>query len=107
MIKTYVLLMYTEIERFIHEKLLFGFWPLWKAFQWNLNRNTIIVIQANAFQIAVYEIMAILSWTQCVNLPQDYARLTKYHSKATIRTWSLILYLSNYMQIIAYYVYKE
>ena len=35
--------------------------------QWNLNRNSYIYINENAFQNAVCEMAAILSWPQCVN----------------------------------------
>ena len=41
-------------------------WTLRNKFQWNLNRNSNIFIQENAFESVVCEMAAILSRPQCV-----------------------------------------
>ena len=43
-------------------------WTPWNKPQWNINRNSYIFIQENAFQNTVCEMAAILSRPQCVNL---------------------------------------
>ena len=43
------------------------FWTLRNKLQWNLNRNSKIFIQENAFECVVCETAAILSRPQCVN----------------------------------------
>ena len=42
-------------------------WTLGNKLQWNLNRNSNIFIQENAFENNVCEMASILSWPQCVN----------------------------------------
>ena len=42
-------------------------WSLRNKLQWNFNRNSYISIQENAFESVVCEMVAILSWPQCVN----------------------------------------
>ena len=49
----------------LSEPVLEYCWPLAKTFHWNLNRNLYILIQENAFENVVCEIMAIV--LQCVN----------------------------------------
>ena len=41
-------------------------WTLRNKLQWNLNRNTHIIIQENALENIVWKMAAILSWSQCV-----------------------------------------
>ena len=41
-------------------------WTLRNKFQWNLHPNSYIFIHENAFENAVCEMTAILSWPQCV-----------------------------------------
>ena len=47
--------------------LLIG--PLGTSFIQNLNRNLCIFIQENAFENVIWQMTAILSWPQYVNLP--------------------------------------
>ena len=42
-------------------------WTPGDKLQWNLNRNSYIFVQENAFQIVVWKMVAILSRPQCVN----------------------------------------
>ena len=48
-------------------------WTLRNKLQWNLNRNSNIFIQENAFASIVCETVAILSRPQCVKLYIEYA----------------------------------
>ena len=41
--------------------------PLGKKLQWNLNKNSYIFIQENAFENAVWKMAAIFSQPQCYN----------------------------------------
>ena len=43
-------------------------WTLGNKLQWNLNRNSYIFIQENAFENVVWKMAAILSWLQCINV---------------------------------------
>ena len=45
-------------------------WTLGNKFQWNLNKNSNIFIQENAFENVVWKMAAILSRPQCVKLTQ-------------------------------------
>ena len=45
-------------------------WTLRNKLQWNLNRNSYIFIQENAFENVFWKMAAILSWPQCVKLIQ-------------------------------------
>ena len=45
-------------------------WTIGNKFQWNMNRNSYIFIQENAFENVVWKMAAILSRPQCVNIYQ-------------------------------------
>ena len=58
-------------------------WTLGNKLQWNLNRNSYIFIQENAFKNVVWEMAAILSW------PLKYSsRNTSCHMKPHSEIWS-------------------
>ena len=42
-------------------------WELGNKFQWNINRNSCVFIQENAFENIVWKLAGIMSRTQCVN----------------------------------------
>ena len=46
-------------------------WNIGNKLQWNLNKNSNIFIQENAFECVVFEMAAILSRPQCVKLIKD------------------------------------
>ena len=62
-------------------------WILGNKFQWNLNRNSYIFIQENAFENVVWEMAAILSRPQCVKYrPWDNTALYR-----AMMPWVLVL----------------
>ena len=60
--------------------LTFVNWSLRNKLQWNLNRNTKLFIQENAFENVVCKMAAILSWLQWA----EY-----YHNKTVHISWNI------------------
>ena len=54
-------------------------WTFRNKLQWNLNRNSNIFIQENAFKSVVCETAAILSRPQCVNRNKTYSKSSDLH----------------------------
>ena len=57
---------WSEPSHYLNQCWIIVNWTLGNKLQWNLNRNSSIFIQENAFECVVCETAAILSWPQCV-----------------------------------------
>ena len=69
-------------------------WTLGTNFsQWNLIRNSYIVIQENAFENVVWKMATILSRTQCVNI--------SYHFRKYVQLQQHLKYILNYFKLNA------
>ena len=65
-------------------------WNLTNKPQWNLNRNSYIFIQENAFENVICEMTAILSQPQCVKLDQVITALDYIIGTVPVKqTWSI------------------
>ena len=65
-------------------------WNLTNTSQWNLNRNSYIFIQENAFENVICEMAAILSQPQCVKLDQLITALDYIIGTVPVKqTWSI------------------
>ena len=74
---------WTAPSHYLNQCWIIVNWTLRNKLQWNLNRNSHIFIQENAFESVVCETAAILSQPQCVNCPPPLSGLA-FHVKATI-----------------------
>ena len=75
--------------------------------QWNLNRNSFIFIQENAFENNVWKMSAILSWPQCVNVSFHFLKgslLKKGHDVLT--TWRDRWFVLSH-RALKYYISSE
>ena len=57
----------TGSDNYLNQCLSIVNWTLGNKLQWNVNRNSNIFVQENAFENVVCEMTSILSWPECVN----------------------------------------
>ena len=80
-------------------------WALRNKLQWNLNRNSYIFIQENAFENVSSKMVAILSWPQCVNLIEDgLSSLTYVPWNISLLGWCLCLDRAHHDTLFYFYI---
>ena len=88
----------TGASHYLNQCWIIVNWTLRNKLQWNLNPNSNVFIQENAFESVVCETVAILSWPQCVK----YIFWWRIH----IHNYIYVIWIKLYIYIeIKYYIY--